>query len=262
MQLGPADPNNTQATTLETETGQSTPSDADTTALTAQSTTQPTAITRLMDRIQSSDTMLPNILLVGGVLLMVIIMMRSLRKKTKNDRRRMNTQGTPDERIAQIHANAQSSMDPPRRLMVEAEEMARQLGAVLDNKAARLELLIEEADKKLAALNRTLVGSSIGAQPSELPTQSQPAPSRTIDPTLLDRARLEQDLAERQSRVAGRIDPSPLEPTEPEPAEPQSTQSKVIELAETGLSNIEIAHQLNQPIGQVELILNLRKHQG
>jgi len=222
-------------------------------------------IDRYIEKFKSNDSMLPSILLVGGILLMVVLMMRHLRKKTKADRRRSNTQGSPNSRIAQIHEHAKSSMEPAHRIMIEAEELARRYGAVLDNKAARLELLIEEADKKLAALNRTLVNSSIAAQPTERPTQPPSPPTRTIDPTLLDRARLEQDLAERQSRVAGRIDPTePPTPMQPAPIaqEPKSTQSRVIELADEGLSNIEIAHQLAQPIGQIELILNLRKHQG
>ncbi|PCI10114.1 hypothetical protein COB72_04290 [bacterium] len=220
------------------------------------------AIQRIFNRLQSGDSQLPNALLIGGVLLMLIILMRKLRKNHKANAKRSNKQLSPSKRIANIHAQANATMDPAYRVMVDAEEMARRLGATLDNKAARLELLIEEADRKLAILNRSLANPVQSA----LEDHSAPIqPSRTIDPSLLDRARMEQDLEERQTRVAGRIEPNYPQPSPaPEPVieEPISIQSQVIELAASGLSNIEIAHQLKQPIGQVELILNLRKQQG
>ncbi len=233
-------------------------------AISTTTTKEPVAIERLMNRLSSNDSVLPNALLIGGVLLMVIIMMRLLRKNHKADAKRSNKQLSPSKRIANIHAQANATMEPAYKVMVDAEEMARRLGATLDNKAARLELLIEEADRKLAILNRSLANPV----PSALEDQSAPIqPSRTIDPSLLDRARMEQDLEERQTRVVGRIEPNYPQP-QPSPApepvieEPKSIQSQVIELAASGLSNIEIAHQLKQPIGQVELILNLRKQQG
>ncbi len=157
-------------------------------------------------------------------------------------------------------------MEPARKVMVDAEEIARRLGATLDNKAARLELLIEEADQKLNALNRALANSKPTQPIDQTPTQ----PTRSIDPTLLDRARLEQDQAERQSRIAGRIDPLDPElkpepkPEQPAPPPPQqaSIQDQIAQLAASGIPNNQIAQQLNYPIGQVELILNLRKQQG
>lgn len=218
------------------------------------------AIQRLFNRLQSGDSPLPSALLIGGVLLMVIILMRKLRKNHKANAKRSNRQESPSKRIANIHATAQATMDPAYRVMVDAEEMARRLGATLDNKAARLELLIEEADRKLAVLNRALShASTTPAVEQQPPIQ----PANAIDPTLLDRARLEQDLEERQTRVAGRIEPTYSEPI-PEPVieKPKSIQMQVIELAAAGHSNIDIAHELKQPIGQVELILNLRKQQG
>lgn len=268
MQHGPTDPE-IQATPPEQAPAENS-AIADTnpnTETATQEPADPVAFQRLMDRFASNDSLLASTLLFGGVLLMVIIMMRLAVKKTKSNRKRAHVQGSPSERLAQIHDSAQSAMAPPNKVMVEAEEMARHLGAILDNKAARLELLIEEADNKLDTLNRTLASSTPqrttdSQPPAEQPVQQTP-PARTIDPSLLDRARMEQDLAERQTRVAGRIEPTFQEsPPAPTPNEPQSIQSKVIEMAFAGLTNAEIAHQLNQPIGQVELILNLRKQQS
>lgn len=231
---------------------------------TSTKTQDPVAIQRLIDRITSGESLLPNVLLIGGILLAVIILMRLVRKNYKASAKRSNAQSSPSKRITDIHSAAQASITPATKAMVDAEEMARRVGAILDNKAARLELLIEEADAKLNILNRSLAGSPTPQPPEPIQPPAQPVqPTRTIDPSLLDRARLEQDQAERQTRVAGRIEPT-IQESKPEPIaqEPKSIQERVIELSAAGVSNIDIAHQLNYPIGQVELILNLRKQQG
>ena len=264
MQLGPTEPNNNSNSTPQSE------SDSASNAMTDSGTQQPSdpvAIQSLYERFTANDDLLANTLLFAGVILMVVIMMRMLVKKSKKNSLRQHYQGSPSQRIAHIHETAQSSMTPPNKLMVEAEEMARHIGAILDNKAARLELLIEEADRKLDTLNRALSPTSVPhpSEPTPNAQQSSPPaqPARTIDPSLLDRARMDQDQAERQSRVVGRIEPTFQESAPAPPAtEPKSVQSQVIELAAAGHTNIEIAHQLKQPIGQVELILNLRKQQG
>jgi len=270
VQLGPTEPQS-KANTTQLESDQESASLSQDDSLTGSQTKEPVAFDRLLDRLSGSDSLLPNVLLFAGVFLMVILLMRVLRKNTQANRRRSNNQGSPSRRIADIHAQAQSSITPSTKAMVDAEEMARRLGAILDNKAARLELLIEEADRKLNILNRSIAGSKPTAfvEPEfdtnpDAPT-NVPA-SRTIDPTLLDRARLEQDYHERQSRVAGRIEPAPAPaaPQQEEPLVDPTTQFKtrVLKLADSGMSNIEIAHELKQPIGQVELILNLRQQQG
>ncbi len=291
MQLGPSEPANTLNAEQYAEQPIHTKADLAADSANPQANADltlenanpnPVAIENLIDRLSSPDT-----LFVFGVLLLVVIMFRMLRKNYKSNARRSNSQPSPQDRIEQINTRARNSMEPSERVMVQAEEMARRLGATLDNKAARLELLIEEADRKLAILNRSLSTATPSPQVSAPQT---PSP-RTIDPSLLDRARMEQDLEERQTRVVGRIDPEPTldagplaneptnqptnepinrpiaEPTpdahQPPPKDPQeSIQTQIVELAATGLSNIDIAHRLNHPIGQVELILNLRKRQG
>ncbi len=227
--------------------------------------TQPGGIQGWVDSIRAENSMLPNILIIGAMVIVVVLVMRSLKRTSQANKARFNAMGTPSERIAEIREQAQSSMEPGRKLMVDAEDVARRMGAALDNKAARLELLIEEADLKLDQLNRAIAksegrspGASIGEETQSVPS---PSPSRALDPTVLDRARVEQDYEERQSRVAGRIEPDPVQqPTrQPEP-EPEITISDQIQaLASAGKSSKEIATALQQPIGQVELILNLRK---
>lgn len=143
------------------------------------------------------------------------------------------------------------SESPLDRAMSEAEQLVRRLAAVLDNKADRVELLVQEADRKLAELNRTI------AQADRRPThvtngERALRPSRAVDPLLMDRARVEQD---RHERTQPRDDAEPSSDSMP----PDPVHRRVCALADDGMSSLEIARSLNQPVGQVELILNLRK---
>ena len=272
MQLGPTTPSNEPAQQATTNPAPAPgPDQGDPGAFSQTTTIQPpptaTGIEGWAQQLRAQSPLLPGILLVGGVVLMVLLMMRMLRRTTRNNSRRANSMGSPGERIAEIHDQARASMEPSRKLMVDAENIARRVGAALDNKAARLELLIEEADAKLEALNRALAGAQAKGAGNGEPSRHEPPPEpagapRTIDPTLLDRARVEQDLEERQSRVVGRI--SPEQPAPPAPASPAPSvvvpiSQQVQDMAQSGMSSQEIAHHLDQPIGQVELILNLRK---
>lgn len=223
----------------------------------------------ILERFNAENSMLPNILVVLAMVILVVLMVRALRKTTRANRARSDAMGSPSERIAEIRQQAEQSMEPGRKMMVDAEDIARRLGATLDNKAARLELLIEEADAKLDQLNRAIARSD-GRSPAPgetLPHEQAGGPRRTIDPALLDRARIEQDIEERQSRVVGRINPDAPVASEPdEPAQPEQTPQPEISISDqiqalalSGKSSKEIASELQQPIGQVELIMNLHK---
>ncbi len=200
----------------------------------------------------SSDSALPSMLMAAGVLVAMFVMMRLLARRHKGHAH----EPAGENRIASIHERAAGSIAPVDRAMAQAEEVTRRLAATMENKAARLELLIEEADRKLEELNRAV------AQASRAPAaQDRPRP-RTIDPALLDLARVEQDMAERNGRHEA--DERPRAQPEPGPAEQPSQPAdpvhrRVWALADDGVTPLDIARSLNQPVGQVELILNLRR---
>ncbi len=205
-----------------------------------------------------SRSLLPTMLLAFGVMLAMFFMMRMLRRRQSTRPILMPV----EDRISAIHEMATSTISPVERAMSDAEQLARRLAATMENKAARLELLIEEADRKLEELNRAVSQASRTAAP-----ERTPAPRRTLDPTLLDRARVEQDRAERN----GHPEPAPLPitPSTTARAEPAHTSDhpphadpvhrRIWALADDGMPPMDIARSLNQPVGQVELILNLRK---
>jgi len=104
-------------------------------------------------------------------------------------------------------------------LLVELSEMARQLTAQLDTRAAKLESLIREADEKIAALK--------GEKAAPPPSSPLAAPAEAA--------------AETEPAVDG--DPR---------------HAAVYELADAGMAAPQIAQQLSRPTGEIELILALR----
>jgi hypothetical protein len=109
-----------------------------------------------------------------------------------------------------------------QNVLVELSDMARQISAQLDTRAAKLEALIKEADEKLAALKLAARGEPGAAAPG--------APGRANEERLV-----------------------------PEPANVvDAAHALVYALADQGRSAREIAQELNRPSGEIELILALR----
>ena len=116
-------------------------------------------------------------------------------------------------------------------LLVELQEMSRRMTAGLDTRAAKLEMLIQEADErieKLAALRSTSgAGSTADSDPL---------------------ATLRMGAAAPETAPRGAITP----------AAPDPWHARVYDLADQGRSPREIAQQVGRPSGEVELILALR----
>jgi hypothetical protein len=117
-------------------------------------------------------------------------------------------------------------------LLVEYEQMIRNMTSQLDTRAAKLELLIKEADEKLAALRVANAGST--AAPS--------SESAAVMHTEVAIARA-TDITPTPRRDANAPDPR---------------HAEVYALADQGLSARDVARQLGRPNGEVELILALR----
>jgi len=110
-------------------------------------------------------------------------------------------------------------------LLVELSEMARQVTGQLDTRAKKLEVLIEEADRRIAEL-RSLSGA--GGPNGGGGGKGADAPKSLGIPT---------------GSRAGTPDPR---------------HAEVYALADAGRSAADIAQALNRPRGEVELILALR----
>jgi DNA-binding NarL/FixJ family response regulator len=106
-------------------------------------------------------------------------------------------------------------------------EMARQISAQLDTRTQKLEMLIKEADEKMAELRALM--------------------EKNVEPPRMKTMRLVDDDTELLPRRMT------IPPSQPDPRYEQ-----VYALADQGASAPEIAKRLNRPSGEVELILKLR----
>ncbi len=182
---------------------------------------------------------LSGILIGVGTIMMVFVIARMLRRQSAN--RRAHAAEPPRQRpkpSTDSSFGSAATYDRLNRLMTDAEELTRRLAAILDNKAARIEVLIEHADQRLQALE----AANAAAQPL--------AQSHT------------QDAAQPPNNLS-LAEPPPRTPVETPTPDPQSNidplHRKVYDLADEGLKPVDIARQIDRPTGQVELILALRR---
>ena len=168
---------------------------------------------------------MPMVIMVVGL---GVIRMVSIRGKIA--RRNMN-RPSPREWIDHIKA-VRHRHDDAQAVSAQLVDTARRLGAQLDNKAQRLELLLQEADERIAAFSEAKDASLSAAGGS---------------------------VAGPAEGAFGGPDPGPLEPSHDPPRPLDPLTQGVYELADTGRSPLEIAQQMDEQVGKVELILALRQ---
>ena len=170
-------------------------------------------------------------LLLLGLTLCTLALTSSLRKRGRGQKGGVATTARDHLDHARSHVTPGPDTPPPRHRLdavaVEVETLARRVGAQLDNRAARLEALIEEAD---AAANRL------------------EAAQRAT------RALHQRPLPDLMAATAGASEPATPRTTVP----PRLTHD-VHALADAGHDAQAIARATEQPIGTVTLILALRE---
>jgi len=113
-----------------------------------------------------------------------------------------------------------------QNLLVEYEQLIRNMTVGLDTRAAKLELLIKEADDKLAALKAATAAVTGGGGPAPGEAPSQP---------------LRRDVL-----------PPPVAPG------PDPRHAEIYRLADQGMPVNDIARKVGKQNGEIELILALR----
>ncbi|MEM7627580.1 MAG: hypothetical protein AAF333_18445 [Planctomycetota bacterium] len=170
---------------------------------------------------ENNQAIATGLFIVGVVFISAWLLMR-LRKR--------NLRG-PGYTTAQEHLERYKQKDAVRNdlegLMVDIEQLAKRLGAQLDAKAIRVEKLIDDADLRIAQLQKAMQEQHAG-----LP--AAPAPEATPE------------------AVAETPAASPEEPADPLTVD-------VYRLADEGLGPPEIARRLDEHVGKIELILALRQ---
>ena len=177
------------------------------------------------------------ILITVGVVLLGVIMTTSIRAKIAS---RQAEQPSPREFIDQIRAD-RARRDDVDTATSELLDTGQRLAAQLDNKAERLEQLIAQADQRLERLaDATAEPGGPSPEPSPPPRAAAPPPAP--DPP--------------QPRAAPEASPPPAPPASLDPL-----TVAVYDLADAGQSAVEIAQELDEQTGKVELILALRETQ-
>lgn len=211
----------------------------------------------------------PNSMLqVGLVLLGVTVILGTI-----NMQRRRKTH-TPDmanyvrEQAAKIRQK-QGVQDDLEQIVVQINELARQLNAQMDTRFAKLEQVIAEADEKIEALEG-LLRQAAGVKRVDVVVDDRPA-QQDVSPVVetpvpASKARKGGKKASRSEKPAAKSEPSPNKAAEPvakdaaAAADPDALRyGRLYALADQGLPIVEIARQTGQTTGEIELILNLRK---
>lgn len=120
-----------------------------------------------------------------------------------------------------------------QNVVVELSEMTRQMTAQLETRAAKLDLLIQEADAKIVKLDAALAAVN---------GQAIPAP----------------DAIDQPAKPPAKTPAKPAGPSMRLVTDTEDRWSEIYALADQGLSTSQIARQLNRPEGEVDLILHLR----
>ena len=170
----------------------------------------------------------PGAMVLMGLGVMGLIYLMVLRPAAQKNKKRKKPDplATPPS-VRQSLAGERSAERGMQTLLLELEQMSRQLSAQLDTKAAKLEALIREADAKTAALQGLLAQDKAGA------------------------------LADRLMTADATTDQPPREAFESGLAALASHRS-IYDLSDAGDAAAAIARKLDRPAGEVELILALR----
>ena len=173
------------------------------------------------------------VIAVAILAIVYVTFVRPLRQK-KKDRDPLQRQAVGGALAKQRTVEREMS-----NLLVELSEMARQMTAQLDTRAAKLELLLKEADEKILLLKQAGAGALADGQ-------SGPASAAATA--------LEGVIMEARAPVDAAM-PEPQQQLDPRHA-------RVYDLADEGHSPQEIARELERPSGEIELILALRSRSG
>ena len=165
-----------------------------------------------------SDPTSTYVILGIAAVFIVYVMMRLTKRKKKDTP--FPTRSLAQQRSTERHYET---------LLVELNDMSRQITAQLDTRAARLETILRDADERIARLE------ALNAQPPAKPDFAMP-PQPTIAPVV----------------------EAPIFKTQDEwPAVPNE-HAEICRMADDGQSVASIAGALGRPSGEIELILALR----
>ncbi len=193
-----------------------------------------------------------SLMLAAAVALFTFVLLRHYRRRTMG--------ASPKQYSREIDTATQKSVALKRdmeRLLVELNELARQINGQIDTRYAKLEQTMSDADRRIKAL-RVL----IRAAKTELKAVLDESGSSAADEDDLSLESLDITIGDEDDEpapilsadAAGATD----SPSEDPPDASEDVNRRIYELSDQGRQALEIAQQLDRNVGEVELILNLR----
>lgn len=174
-----------------------------------------------------------NLLGYGALAAIAVLTYFSLRSSHRKLRDSKNVDARePIERFK----NREPLRNDMEELLVQLQELSRQINAQIDTRFAKLEASIRSADERIERLQQL--------------TESAPPPA-TFD------ALVDDDPTPAPSVPVAQ---EPL-PTAPPPV-PASAHDDIYRMADAGASPVDIARQTGQTTGEIQLILALRAKLG
>ena len=164
----------------------------------------------------------PQLALLGIIVAVTTIMLISTRRRIREAR---NTPRTYARELYGRLKEEKTTINEAQEVMIEMEELARHIHGRIDTRYAKLEKAIRDADERIDKLSRLVRAAQNGA---------------TVDVTAAD--------------TDQSADPPP-----DKPGEVPAGHANVCRLADAGLGPRDIAEEADSTIGEVELILSLRK---
>lgn len=145
-------------------------------------------------------TVLIVVLLVVGAAFLLVWQTRARIQRRRDDA------GTPRERLEAIKSRAEAD-DSRHAAMSEMEDAARRLAAILDNKAERLDILIEQADQRIHQLQAIQAAvRSDSDSVSDAPKHEPPDPRAARIHALADQGLPIVDIARKLDEQIGTVE--------------------------------------------------------
>ena len=222
-------------------------------------------LTILAEDQNAAGGMLPLFLVLCGVTIMVVMLRRHQMRKPKAN----NPRDAARDQVARIR-DQQRLHETMDDLLVQLEAASRRVGAELDTKFLKLEAVIRDADQRIAQLDELTSGQTaaepgasvaeqtpkvtfVGRRTAESvpePEQGPEAPSSISRGDQPTQAPAEQAAAPKFNAERPRETPKV-----------NARYAHVCAMIDGGASPIETAEKLGLPLGEVELIINLRNYQ-
>jgi hypothetical protein len=182
---------------------------------------------------------LPGAIAALGIAMITSVLLRRWFRKS----RRANEDRDLPVREQRERLQNRAERDSLDQLMVEVQELTRVCAAQIENRATKLEYLIELADQRLRELERACSNAEAASSaPARPATHSQ----RTGSESRPAHSPASRDWSESTEQPHTAVQTGS-----------DTLARRIHELSQMGLKSVEIARQLDEQVGKVELILAL-----